>query len=95
MEDEETHTYPDVHKMLNTCKLRYFKQEYENLLFYNFSQLYQTMKNNGRIPEEVYDRLIFPPYTNYNGDEIDKPDGISQEMRHQARILSHDIQLKL
>ena len=25
MEDEETHTYPDVHKMLKTCKLQDFK----------------------------------------------------------------------
>ena len=94
MEDEETHTYPDVHKMLKTCKLQYFKQEYENLIFDNFSQLYQTTKNNGHIPEEVYYRLGFPPDTNYNGDEIEKPDGISQEMRHRAKILSHDLQCK-
>ena len=40
MEDEETHTYPDVHNMLKTFKLQYFKQEYKNLLFDNFSELY-------------------------------------------------------
>ena len=57
MEDEETHTYPDVFKMLKTCKLQDFKQEYENLLFDNFSELYQKMKNDGHIGEEVYDRL--------------------------------------
>ena len=57
MEDEETHTYPDVHKMLKTCKIQDFKQEYENLLFDNLYELYQTMKNNDNIPEEVYDRL--------------------------------------
>ena len=55
MEDDKTHTYPDIHKMLKTCKLQDFKQEYENLLFANFSQLYQCMKNDGHIPEEVYD----------------------------------------
>ena len=95
MEDEETHTYPDVHKMLKTCKLQDFKQDYENLLFDNFSELYQTMKKNGHIPEEVYDRLGFPPDKNYSGDEIEKPDGIIQEMRHQEKILSHDLQRKL
>ena len=95
MEDEETHTYPDVHRMLKTCQLQDFKQEYENLLFDKFSELYQTMKNNGHIPEELYGRLGFPPDTNYNGDEIEKPDGISQEMRHRAKILSHDLHRKL
>ena len=95
MEDEETHTYPDVHNMLKTCKIQDFKQEYENLLFDNFSELYQTMKENGHIPEELYDRIGFPPNTNYNGDEIEKPDGISQEMRHRGKILSHDLQRKL
>ena len=95
MEDEETHTYPDVHKMLKTCKLQDFKQEYENLLFDNFSELYQTIKNNSHIHEEVYDRLGFPPDTNYSGDEIEKPDVISQEMRHRAKILSHYLQCKL
>ena len=95
MEDEETHTYPEVHKMLKTCKLQDFKQEYENLLFDNFSELYQTMKNNGHIPEEVYYRLGFPPDTKYNGDEIEKPDGIIQETRHRAKILRHDLQRKL
>ena len=95
MEDEETHTYPDMHKMLKTCKLQDFKQEYENLLFDIFSELYQTIKNNGHIPEEVYDILGFPPDTNYNGDEIEKPYGISHKMRHRAKILIHDLQRKL
>ena len=64
--------------MLKTCKLQYFKQDYENLLFDISSELYQTINNNGHIPEEVYERLCFPPDTNYSGDEIEKPDGISQ-----------------
>ena len=53
------------------------------------------MKNNGHITEEVYVRLGFPPDTKYNCDEIEKPDGISQKMRHQAKILSHELQRKL
>ena len=68
-----------------------FKERYENLLFDNFSDLYKTTNNNGHIPDEVYERLGFPPDTNYNGDEIEKPDGISQEMRHRTKILSHDL----
>ena len=92
MEDNDTHTYPDIHKMLKTCKLQDFKQEYESLLSADFSQLYQCMKNDGHIPEEVYDQIGLPPDTNYEGEEVDKPDGISQEMRHQAKILSHELQ---
>ena len=57
--------------------------------------MYQKIKNNSHIHEEVYDRLGFPPDTNYNGDEIEKPNGISQEMRHRAKILSHDLQRNL
>ena len=81
--------------MLKTCKLKDFKQEYENLLFDNFSESYQKMRKDGHIPEEMYKRMGVPPDMNYDGDEVDKPDKISQEMRHRARILSHDIQCKL
>lgn len=95
MEDEVTHTYPDLYRMLKAYKLQDFKQEYDNLLYENFSELYQTMKKNGHIPEELYNMISFLSDANYNGDEIEKPDGISQEMRHRAKILSHDPQRKL
>ena len=49
----------------------------------------------GHISEEVYNQIGFPPDTNYEGEEVDKPDGISQEMRHRAKILSHELQQKL
>ena len=81
MLDEKTHTYPDIFKMMRTFKLLDFKKEYENLIMDNFSELYNTMKNNGHIPEEVYDRLGFIKDTNYDGEDVEKPDGISQEMR--------------
>ena len=95
MEDDVTHIYPDIHTMLKICKLQDFKQEYENLLFADFSQLYLCMKNNGHIPEEVYYQIGCLSDTNYEGEEVDKPDGISQEMRHRAKILSHELQQKL
>ena len=56
--DETTHTYPDVYEMLKTCKLKDFKQEYENLLFDNFSELYQKMRKDGHIPEEMYTMMV-------------------------------------
>jgi hypothetical protein len=95
MMDENTHTYPDIFKMMKTCKLQDYKQEYENLLFAHLPVLYQTMKETGQIPEEVYDRLGFPVDTNYVGDKVEKPDDIRQERRHRAKILSHKLQCLL
>ena len=95
MLDEKTDTYPDIYKMMKTCKLKEFKQEYEDLVLNNFSELYQCMKSHGHIPEEVYDRLGFVKDTNYDGKVVEKPDTISQEMRHRAKILSHKLQCDL
>ena len=45
------------------------------------------MKTDGHITEAVYDRLGFIQDTNYSGDIIIKPDAISNETRHRAKIL--------
>ena len=95
MLDENVETYPDIFKMLKTCKLQDFKKDYEDLLFKNFSKLYKCMKETGAIPEEIYDRMGFIPDTNFAGEKVDKPDTISQEMRHRAKISSHHLQRKL
>ena len=59
MIDSKMHTYPDVTKMLKTYKSE-IKQEHGDLLFDNFSELYNLMKTEGHIKEEVYDLLGFP-----------------------------------
>ena len=86
MLDEQIHTYPDIIKMLRTCKQE-VKKEQEDLVFKHFSELYTIMKTDGHITEEVYDRLGFISDTNYAGNKVDKPDNISQETRHRANIL--------
>ena len=86
MIDEATHTYPDIKKMLQTCKGN-VTQEAEDIIFDNFSQLYQLMKKEGHIKEEIYDRLRLAKDMNYAKETVEKPDGISQEMRHRAKIL--------
>ena len=91
MLDAKTHTYPDITMLLRTCKSE-VKQEHVNLIFSHFSELYSIMKNEGHITEEVYDRMGFPTDTNYSGTEVKKPDTISQETRHCAKILSHSPQ---
>ena len=60
-----------------------------------FAELYNTIKNNGHIPEDVQERLGFIKDTDYDGEDVEKPDGISQEMRHRAKILSHHLQRSL
>ena len=95
MIDKNTHTYPDVIKMLQTCKLQEVKKEYEDLLFDNFSVLHKVMKNKDHIPKDIYVRLWFMPNTNYAEETVNKPDRISQEIRHRAKILSHSLQREL
>ena len=53
------------------------------------------MKNKGHIPEDLYEELGFSPDINYARKKVDKSDGITQEMRHHAKILSHTFQRNL
>ena len=78
--------------MMKTYKLADFKKEYADLFFSEFLRVVSNNKNMGRKPEEVYNCIDFVMVTNYAGDEVPKPDGISQEMRHWAKILSHSLQ---
>ena len=94
MIDDITHTYPDIIQMLQTCKSKITQQQ-EDLVFEHFSQLYHTMKTHGHISEELYETLGFSADNNYDGCEVPKPDEISQEMRHRAKILSHSLQCQL
>ena len=86
MIDEKTETYPDINKMLNTCKQE-VKTEQVDKFFTHFSELYAIMKRDGHITEDVYDRLGFITDSNYAGEFIHKPDQISNEMRHRGKIL--------
>ena len=40
-------------------------------------------------------RLIVVYIFEYSNIQVDKPDGITQEMRHRAKILSHQLQRNL
>ena len=86
MIDENTETYPDIVKMLQTCKGE-ISQQAEDIIFDNFSALYQMMKYEGHIKEEMYNYLGLPKDTNYEKEVVEKPDQIRQEMRHRAKIL--------
>ena len=50
------------------------------------------MKSDGHITEEIHDRKVFIRDTNYDGNEVEKPNAISQETRHHAKILSTNLQ---
>lgn len=94
MIDKKIHMYPYIVKLLQTCKSE-IKQGAEDLIFTHFSELYTIMKIDGHIKEEVYDHLRFKSDSNYAGDTIDKTDGITQEMRHRAKILGNALQYQL
>ena len=53
------------------------------------------MKKEGHNKEEVYEYMGFPPDTNYEGDIVSKPDEVTQENRHRAKILWNDLQCYL
>ena len=70
MIDDKVETYPDIIKMMRTCKLKDFRQEHEDMIINNFSELYQEMKEKGQILEETFERLKFPRDTGYSGQEV-------------------------
>ena len=70
MIDTNVETYPDIIKMMRTCKLKDFRQEHEDIIFNNFSELYNEMKNTGQVSEETYNRIGLPKDTNYAGEEV-------------------------
>ena len=94
MIDEITHLYPDIHMMLKTCKQE-VKQEQVDKVYTNFPELYSIMQAEGHIREEVYNRMGFNKDTNYQNDVVIKPDNISNEMRHRAKILSSNAHRRL
>ena len=49
----QTELYPYIIKILKNWKLKDFKQEREDLIFGNFSELFQRTKQNGHAPEEM------------------------------------------
>ena len=86
MIDKKTELYPDIYKILNTCKQEVKNKQVE-LFFTHFSELYSVMKRDGHITEDIYDRIGFRKDTNYAGKNVLKPDRIFNKMRHQAKIL--------
>ena len=80
--------YPDLFAVLKTCK-QTLTEQHKQLLFDNFPILYQTTQNKGHIPEEMFNQLNFPMYTNYVGEEGKKNAGFSQENQQNAKNLNH------
>ena len=63
-------TYPDIIKMMRTCKLKDFRQEHEDINFNNFSEFYNKMKNSRHVSEETYSKIGLPKDTKYAGEEV-------------------------
>ena len=70
MLDKNVYTYPDIKKMIRTCKSTEFLQEHEDMIFNNFSELYQEFKKKGLVSEETYNRIGFPKDKDYAGQEV-------------------------
>ena len=95
MLDEVTELYPDIYKMMQTCKSTDIKQEYKCLLFKHFWILYQTMKDRGDIPESLHRGLGFLSDANYARKYIDKLNNILSKIWHFAKLVNHQLQRNL
>ena len=54
MRDSLTSHYPNLHKIIKTCKRELTKEE-EDLIISTFPVLYKKMMDEGHIPEELFE----------------------------------------
>eukprot|EP00957_Ditylum_brightwellii_P015602 1176862-Ditylum_brightwellii.AAC.1 len=94
MADESNYSWPDVHQMLNTLGYTLSTEEY-NLIFDNFDILYTLMRDNGDIPETLFDELEFPEDTTSSGEVVPRRYGISQKWYQHCKILSSPSQREI
>ena len=77
MIDAKEKLYPDINKMIRTCK-REIPKEQDDLFFEHFPELYEMMKRGRHITEEVHDRFGVEKDTHFRNNIIDKSDGITR-----------------
>ena len=92
--DKKSQRYPVLSMILGQCRSSIPKETLE-LVVNNFTYLYNTMMEHGRIPEEVFDELGFPPDRDVNGEVVLRNAGISQESYQRSKILTHKHQVQL
>ena len=92
--DRTKSRYPVLLKVIGTCRSTLPKEVYQSVID-NFTHLYRTMMEHGRIPEDVFDGLGFPRDKDVYGHEVLRAAGISQESYQRSKCLTHEFQIDL
>jgi hypothetical protein len=92
--DCNDHLWPDINQMLSTLGYK-LSDEHFHLLFDNFQMLYEYMRDNGNIPEMVFNALNFPHDTTPTGEIIHRDYTISREWCQRAKVMSSPFQQNL
>ncbi len=86
--DKATTRFPDFEVILATLGQPMKVEEYK-LIVDSFPRLCQYVLEHGHIPEELFDKLGFPPDLAMNGIVVRCDAGITCEPQQRAKILSH------
>ena len=92
--DENTHRFPDLEKILATCRTILTAAEFE-LCITSFPVLFSYQLEHGHVPDTKLEELGFPVDRDMDGTEVRRDATITQEARHCAKNLTHVHQVEL
>ena len=94
MSDDKFYRYPDMNKILATCRLDPTKDEYK-LCIDKFPYLLEQYLKHGHVEDTVYEELGFPMDRDVDGKTIRRDATIAMEARQRAKVLTHEHQIEL
>ena len=87
MIDERSKQYPDVEKMINTCKRMDIDKM--GIFWKHFDELFKCAMEHGMVTEDMLNKLGIPDDLDATGKVIKRDAGITQEHLQRAKSLSH------
>ena len=93
MLDRKDKLWPDFFSLLKTKRQNISVSEI-SLIKSNFTELYNITVDKGHIPEDVYDRMGFPP-DSVNGQIYERDYGVEREYMQRAKVITHEYQQEL
>ena len=91
--DSRSYCYPDMTKILGTCKTAQFTMEMERRVKANFIELYKEQVKYGMLTDDVMEHYKFRTDRDFNGKEVRR---VSQcEAWQRAKCLSAKYQRDL
>ena len=94
MIDNKYLRYPDLNKILATCRRDPTIDEYNNCIEH-FPFLYNMYSRDGHVSDDVFEELGFPMDSDRNNKAVHRTADINQENRQRAKCLTHIHQVEL